>query len=129
MPLFRNMTDDEKFKILSALDVKLTAIMATRDKLRDRRNSVILSSEENFEIESQLLRLDQATGDIVAFKDALASGNDDLQPPTAAQLDDMRRRVQRIHGINVRNAKASAIITEITKIIGALDGGGSREWP
>jgi hypothetical protein len=120
MPLFRNMTDDEKFRILSALDVKLTAIMETRVKLRDRRNSVILSSEEDFEIETQLLRLDQSAGDIVGYKDALASCNDDLQPPTATQLDDMRRRVQRIRDINVQNATASAIITTATEVIGEI---------
>jgi hypothetical protein len=120
MPLFRNMTDDEKFGVLSALDVKLTAIMETRVKLRDRRNAVILSSEEDFEIETQLLRLEQAAGDIVAYKDALTSCNDDLPPPTAAQLDDMRQRVQHIHDINVQNTTASSIITTATKAIGEI---------
>jgi|SRR5215471_1893134 len=120
MPLFRNLTDDEKFRVLSALDVKLTAIMETRVKLRDRRNAVILSSEEDFEIETQLLRLDQAAGDIVAYKDALTASADNLSPPTATQLDDMRRRVQRIRDINVQNSTASAVIKTATDVIGEI---------
>ena len=120
MPLFRNQTDEEKFRVLSALDVKLTAIMETRVKLRDRRNAVILSSEEDFEIETQLLRLDQAAGDIVAYKDALTASDDNLSPPTAAELDDMRRRVQRIRDINVQNATASAVTKAATEVIGEI---------
>ncbi len=123
MPLFRTMSDDQKFRVMSALDVKLTAIMEARVKLRDRRDSVILSTQEGFDVETQLLRLDQNAGDIVAYKNALASGNDDLQPPDAAQLDEMRRRVARIRDITVANTTTSAIMATATQVIGAIPWG------
>src|SRR5262249_35862274 len=94
--------------------------METKVKLRDRRNALILSSEEDFEIETQLLRLDQAAVDIVAYKDALTASADNLSPPTAAQLDDMRRWVQRIREINVQNATTSAGIKTATEVIGEI---------
>lgn len=120
MPLFRNMTDAQKFAVLSALDVKLTAIMETRVKLRDRRNGQILSSEEDFEVETQLLRLDQMASDIVGYKNALSSCYDDLQPPDAPTLEAMRRRVQQIRDIDVANNTASAIMAISTQVIGDI---------
>lgn len=120
MPLFRDMTDDQKFKVMSGLDAKLTAIMETRVKLRARRNSVILSTEEDFEIETQLLRLDQQAGDIVEYKEALSASEEELRAPTTAELSEMLRRVQEIRTINVTNATASAIITTATEIIGEI---------
>jgi hypothetical protein len=120
MPLFRDMTDDQKFRVMSRLDAKLTAIMETRVKLRDRRNSVILSTEEDFEVETQLLRLDQQAGDIVAYKQALSASEEELKAPTPAELKEMLRRVQEIRDINVQNATASAIITTATEVIGEI---------
>jgi hypothetical protein len=120
MPLFRDMTDDQKFKVMSGLDAKLTAIMETRVKLRARRNSVILSTEEDFEIETQLLRLDQQAGDIVEYKEALSASEEELRAPTAAELKEMLRRVQEIRTINVTNATASAIILTATEVIGEV---------
>ena len=120
MPLFREMSDDEKFRVLSQLDVKLTAIMEARVKLRDRRNVAILSSDEDFEIETQLLRLDQNASDIVGFKEALAASTRSLKPPSVEQLDEMRRRVQRIREINAKNETASGIMKTATEVIGKI---------
>jgi hypothetical protein len=120
MPLFRDMTDDQKFRVMSRLDAKLTAIMETRVKLRARRNSVILSSEEDFEVETQLLRLDQQAGDIVEYKEALSASEEKLRAPTQAELQEMLRRIQEIRSINVTNSTASAIITTATEIIGEV---------
>jgi len=120
MPLFRDMTDDQKFRVMSRLDAKLTAIMETRVKLRGRRKSAILSTEEDFEIETQLSRLDQQAGDIVEYKEALSASEEELRAPTQAELEEMLRRVQEIRDINVKNATASAILTTATEIIGEI---------
>jgi hypothetical protein len=120
MPLFRTMSDADKFSVLSSLDVKLTGIMETRVKLRERRRAENLTDEEDFEIETLLLRLDRHALAIVNYKNALLTCQDELQPPTAEQLDDMRRRVGIIRDINVQNATASAIITTTAVVIGEL---------
>jgi len=120
MSMFRDMSDPEKALVLLALDVQLTAIMETRVKLRERRNNQILSSQEDFEVETALLRLDQMASDIVSYKNALLSCSDDLQPPSATDLEAMRGRVQRIRDINVANNTTSAIITISTEVIGSI---------
>jgi hypothetical protein len=114
------MSDNQKFRVMSRLDVKLTAIMETRVKLRERRSSVILSTSEDFEIESQLLRLDQQAGDIVAYKNALSESEEELDAPKQTEINDMLRRVQEIRNINVTNATARTIITTATEIIGEV---------
>src|SRR5262245_39418316 len=120
MALFRNMTNTQQFAVLSKLDIKLTGIMEGRVKLRDRRNEVILSAEEDFEIETALLRFDQMASDIVKYKRALMSCEDDLKPPSSGELQAMRTRVARISQINVTNNTASAIIAFTTDAVGEI---------
>jgi hypothetical protein len=120
MPLFSKMTEAEQFAVLTALDTKLTAIMETRVKLRDRRNAEILSSDEDFEIETALLRLDQMASDIVKYKNALVACTDILEPPSPQALEAMRVRVARISGINVANNTARAIMVTSTELIGEI---------
>jgi hypothetical protein len=114
------MTKTEQFAVLAALDTRLTAIMETRVKLRDRRNSVILSSEEDFEIETALLRLDQIASDIIKYKNALVACDDDLQQPSPEAFERMRARVAEISQINVANATTSAIMVTSTEVLGEI---------
>jgi hypothetical protein len=114
------MDEDSQNRVLEDYNFSLLALMEGRAKLRERRRVAILTSDEEFEIETGLLRLQVAADDLLDEKAALKLSAKSIRAPSAGQLSEMRDAVEAIRKINAKNRKAKVIIDAVVEVAGNL---------
>jgi len=120
VPLFRDMDEDSQNRVLEDYNFRLLALMEGKAKLRERRRSAILTADEEFEIETGLLRLQVAADDLLDEKAALKLSTKSIRAPKVEELSETRDAVEAIHKINVKNRKAKVIIEAVADVAGSL---------
>src|SRR6266508_4642202 len=114
------MDEEAQDKVLQKYNHRILAIMEGKAKLRERRKTVVLTNDEDLEIETGLLRLQAAADDLLDEKAALKLSTKSIATPSDEALSGMRDAVAAIHNLNAKSKQASAIIAAVVEIAGNL---------
>ncbi len=114
------MDEEAQDKVLQKYNHRILAIMEGKAKLRERRKTVVLTNDEDLEIETGLLRLQAAADDLLDEKAALMLSAKSIRPPSEDELKELRGEVEAIHDLNAKSKRASAIIAAVVEVAGNL---------
>ncbi len=120
MAIFSEMDEEAQDKVLQKYNHRILAIMEGKAKLRERRKTVVLTNDEDLEIETGLLRLQAAADDLLDEKAALMLSAKSIRPPSEDELKELRGEVEAIHDLNAKSKRASAIIAAVVEVAGNL---------
>ncbi len=120
MAIFSEMDEEAQDKVLQKYNHRILAIMEGKAKLRERRKTVVLTNDEDLEIETGLLRLQAAADDLLDEKAALKLSAKSIRPPSEDELKELRGEVEAIHDLNAKSKRASAIIAAVVEVAGNL---------
>lgn len=123
MALHKDLSPGERLRVIRSINLKISALLAAKAKLRDRRDTVAdLSGSELLLIGLELVRLQARADALEDEKDAFKTNAKSMAPPSRDALQAMKASVEAIHAINVRDRTAKQIIRAATSIAGALQG-------
>jgi hypothetical protein len=120
MPIFSDMSEDEKDKVKRKLQNKLKAIIIAGNKLEELLRKRILTREERSEIEMKMLKLERRANDIRSEIDILEFSDAIIEAPSENELNAMINKVREIHKINVEEGTTKAVIQGVVKLLKAL---------
>ncbi len=120
MPPFSELDEEAQDRVLEKYNQRVLAIMEGKAKLRERRKTMVLSSTEDLEIDTALLRLQAAADDLLDEKAALKLSAKRIRPPSDRELSEMRDSVEAIHALNAKSRRVSAIIAAVEEVAGSL---------
>jgi hypothetical protein len=119
------MTEEEKQLAIREINLKNSALLEGRKKLRKRRDLIRTLPDPDQHsklvmIEVGLVRLRMKTRQLLNLKDAIKENQKSIPPPTVEQINSMKIKVEAIANINVNNQNAREIANAVVVIAGAL---------